>query len=298
MRKRFFVVSLLLVSLAATTLFAETLQPTATYTVKGRISDNQELSGIAKLGNSVLICGDEVNTGQILEIDVAAKTITPGKKIKLASGPELDAEGIATDGASFYVTGSHGISRNSQSYKPERYQFTRIDPSGRLVGKGTFSNAIKSDAVLGKHFKMKLQGNGINIEGLTYWNGKLYVGFRSPNNGGTAYLMSMDPSTALASGEAHALHPLSLGAGTGVRSLETTSRGILILTGASDPDGSKTAMVYEWTGGGARYLATLGGLSGKPEAMLLLGEPAGAYEVLIFSDGVTNGAPSSYRVPR
>ena len=91
----------------------------------------------------------------------------------------------------------------------------------------------------------------------------------------------------------------------GIRDLATVSDGFLILAGPSLPEGDDAVgggAVFHWPGGTepVRRLqdAGLRAVGVKPEGLLVLGEDASAYRVLVLHDGPPGGAPTEYRIPR
>jgi len=159
---------------------------------------------------------------------------------------------------------------------------------------------------------------GINIEGLAVSGGRLYAGFRGPSEDGTAPVFSVD-AQALFDGTdaAPALHRLALGPHVGIRDMAAASRSLLLLLGPDDHDAGANARwsVAEWQPAGAaeqnpqpRRLAVLdirksdlGGVCSeaiKPEALAILDESTTRYRIVVLSDGVCDGGPLMFDIPR
>ncbi|MEO7401661.1 MAG: hypothetical protein ABIV07_13010, partial [Polaromonas sp.] len=110
---------------------------------------------------------------------------------------------------------------------------------------------------------------------------------------------------------------LALGQRRGIRDMVAVKTGFLLLAGPDDSPASQSAgwVLAWWDGkpaanGGVvqpRLLATLD-LSGvklrqcdkelKPEAMTVLEETPAAYKLLLLSDGMCDGGPLTFTVPR
>jgi hypothetical protein len=95
-------------------------------------------------------------------------------------------------------------------------------------------------------------------------------------------------------------YALPLGEGAGVRDLATVQDGVLILGGPSTDDDRPPFGLWWWNG--ARKVVELGTFEvaapAKAEGLLLLGESAAAFELLVVFDGVPCGAPHAFAVPR
>ena len=91
---------------------------------------------------------------------------------------------------------------------------------------------------MGSLFKKSLQNNGINIEGLAYHSGKLYIGFRAPLIRGNAQVLSVRLNDfSLSSAK---LHSIDLNR-KGIRSLEFFDSKLYGVTGASLPADFQTS---------------------------------------------------------
>ena len=129
-----------------------------------------------------------------------------------SAASELDAEGAATDGRYFYVTGSHSAKRSDCASNPESRHVIRFrldpatgramrspanNPTGALVDyadTGRLWDIMQAQPALAVHVgerkclgseppskEPSLSGQqGVNIEGLAVQDGKLYFGFRGP----------------------------------------------------------------------------------------------------------------------
>ena len=251
--------------------------------------------------------------------------------VVLASGPdELDAEGAATDGRYLYVTGSHSAKRSDCRSNPSSRHVLRLTLD-LATGRGKPASLTESDRLwdimktvpaLKDHvgerqcLGSKPSQRGINIEGLAVRGERLYFGFRGPVIDGEAWVLSVD-STALfgRANPAPQLSRLALGPNRGVRDLVAVKNGFLVLAG---PDDGKSAQalpwsIHFWDGKNnadlavPRLLATLDvsnvvlrdcDTELKPEAITVLEDNADSLRVLVLSDGMCDGGPLAFTVPR
>ena len=162
---------------------------------------------------------------------------------------------------------------------------------------------------------------GVNIEGMAVRGGQLYFGFRGPVIDGVARILKVD-AEALFNPQAgplpaSTLTRLTLGAQRGIRDMVTVKDGFLLLAGPDDSPVSQTLdwRLFWWDGqpapaGGVvqpKALATLDVSAVKlrscdkelkPEAITVLKETPQSYQVLVLSDGMCDGGPLVFNVPR
>ncbi|MFG1246831.1 DUF3616 domain-containing protein [Xanthobacter flavus] len=315
---------------------------------------NTSISGAAcATGTSTcLVVNDETRFAQFFTLGTG--TISPGavigllpKKVDGAKMKELDAEGAAyapprTPGAPghFYVTGSHGASREN-GVQPSRFFLLRFpvdaatglptfafgagDPPREIQPTTSLRTALARLPEIGAYAEKPLDENGLTVEGFAILDGEALFGLRAPCIGGRAFvvrapldpLFSREPVTARASS-------LAMGDNTGIRDLAAVKGGVLILTGRSnDARRGKTyscerpvsetandamagvpdAKVWLWSGKDADAPLLLGALPGvstgmKAEGLLVLAEDASGYRILVWFDGLPDGAPLEFSVTR
>ena len=197
-----------------------------------------------------------------------------------ATTGELDAEGAATDGRYFYVTGSHSAKRGDCASNPDSRHVLRfrLDPAtGRALRSpaGSANGALVDYADSGRLWPiMQVQAGlaphvgerkclgseppaqaptlagqqGVNIEGLAVRDGRLYFGFRGPVLNGVAKVLAVD-ADALFSSEATrdpkaTMTSLALGQRRGIRDMVAVKTGFLLLAG---PDDSPASQNVGWT---------------------------------------------------
>ncbi|MEX0842184.1 MAG: DUF3616 domain-containing protein [Xanthobacteraceae bacterium] len=258
-----------------------------------------------------LAVNDEKKYAQLFSID--GNTIVPGTVVRLlgdnADG-DPDAEGVAYSGGYFYVVGSHGLSRKKGKLQGASFLVFRIPANLKTGGAGEIAPAVqtssrlraalRADEHIGPFAERPLSANGANIEGIAVDGGRLYAGLRGPSVGGRAFILSANIGGVFAGGNLGAtVHPLALGAGAGIRDLARVSGGLLVLAGPATEEGVPAA-VFHWNpaSGGLKKLSNLGGTSGKAETLLVLGQTEQNYRVLVMFDGIANGGPTEYLLPR
>jgi hypothetical protein len=159
---------------------------------------------------------------------------------------------------------------------------------------------------------------GVNIEGLAVKNGRLFFGFRGPAYHGKAYILAVDADALFSGGEARpTLSTINVGEGRAIRDLLAVSDGVLVLAGPDDDGKNERAgwLVLRWNeqqtlnaDGQIKALAVLD-LSNvklrscdhepRPEALAITADkPDEPYQALIFSDGMCDGGPLRFPIPR
>jgi hypothetical protein len=289
------------------------------YSFRGDVLEDTNLSGIACLSDkSCLIGADEGRAVQLVELSRAAKTLKVVRTVQLLrSGKEIDIEAIAAKGDFYYIIGSHGISKKQGEQQENRFRIFRLkvdretgEPAG--VTTASLSEVLQSDRVLGEHFQMPLQQNGLNIEGLAVRDGRLFVGFRNPSVSGYAFVLEIAAEDVFANKPRpeYMLHKLRLGEGLGIREIVAAGSGFLIIAGnaGSEPSEKYTeAENYEkdrdfslvfWDGKGpdTYRIGPIPSTPGKAEAMTILEQSPDHVTVLILFDGPRQGQPSVYRI--
>ncbi|APW40015.1 hypothetical protein RD110_24750 [Rhodoferax koreense] len=244
-------------------------------------------------------------------------------------GDELDAEGAATDGAYFYVTGSHAVKRQSCAANPASrhvLRFRRDAATGWPAQPPDLRDATHLPALLATLPELAaatapgvcLGRGGIDIEGLAVRAGRLFFGLRGPTAQDAAFIVSVDAGALFEGGDAKPrVHQVNLGAGRGLRDLLAVPDGILLLAGPDDDQRNAdlpwTVLLWDDAETPApkpprppKPLATLD-LRGvakrecdkeiKPEAFTLLDASPGHYRLLVLSDGLCDGGALAFDIP-
>jgi hypothetical protein len=292
-----------------------------------------------------LVVFDEGVEARYATIGTNSYVPDPDRVVLRASAGELDAEGAATDGRYFYVTGSHSPKRGTCENNPDSRHVLRLPmdaKTGRALRARNESLVRKRDsgdlwtimaslpAFKGHVGDRKCLGTeppddapnlkgqrGANIEGLAVKNGRLFFGFRGPAQYGETIILSVDAKAFFARRHAKpVVTRIMVGERRGIRDLEAVPEGILILAGPDDDASSEGVgwIIGLWDGKYAaenvvepKWFARLD-LDGvkkrecdkelKPEALTLLEKPTDHYRVLILSDGMCDGGPLTFKIPR
>lgn len=191
------------------------------------------------------------------------------------SDDELDAEGAATDGEYYYVTGSHSVHRNSCEDNPGSRHVVRfaLDPaSGRakydaehqlvdhrdtdalwrlMSSHPALESFVGERKCLGterpRDAPNRKGKRGVNIEGLAARDGFLHFGFRGPARHGMAPVLTVGARALFERERAKVdVTFLKVGKGRGIRDLAPVKEGILVLAG---PDDDKSNEKVGWTVG-------------------------------------------------
>jgi hypothetical protein len=310
------------------------------YSFEGNVVEDKDLSGLAFVSDRFGLLGaDEARQVQVVELSRPAKTLRILETISLPSarprtegplrvraarqaGAETDIEAIAADGDCYYIVGSHGAAKASGQHQENRYRIFRLQvdpetgkprgPAARALKSATLADVLRSDPVLGAHFAQSLQRRGVNIEGLAARDGRLYIGFRSPNLQGDAFVMEIraDDVFGSVSKPAYTLHRLRLGPGLGIRELVATQSSFLLIASnagsepspeypeSQDYEKNREFFLFQWDGKNpaVQNIGALPKTSGQAEAMTILQETKDALTVLVLFDGPSGGQPTVYRI--
>lgn len=284
----------------------------------------QNISGAACAATKVplvscLAVNDQKKYAQFFSI--AGDTIVPGAVIRLLgdnADSDPDTEGVAYHDGYFYITGSHGVARASARDKKAPFTVFRFKVDAQ-TGKPGFEvtdrqvavqierstvlrDAIRKAAFVGAFAEQPLGANGVNIEGVALQGPRIYFGFRGPSLEGRAVILSgaidglfgkqpLDPK----------VHPLALGAMTGIRDLARVDGGLLVLAGAvNEQDITPAVYLWEPSSGGLKKIGDLGATppGAKAESLLVLEQQPKRIRVLVMYDGPANGQPMEYWLPR
>ncbi len=231
---------------------------------------------------------------------------------------EIDIEASTWLDGWFYVTGSHGIAKNKGTYEASRYGIYRFPGEDPGLDRGnvqsaTLTRIFSDDPVLGPHFRKPLQQRGLNIEGLSARNGALYVGLRSPNISGDAFVVRLS-AERLFSGEKpdYELLRVHLGAGLGIRAMTAFRDGFLLIAGNAGSESSnlypatrdyiegRPSSLFYWVPQNDTIMPV--GLfprvgKGKEESLLVLSDTLeGTSEILVLYDSIKGGGPELFVV--
>lgn len=222
-----------------------------------------------------------------------------------ADDDESDLEAAAQIGNRIYWISSHARNRNGKA-RPARQRFFATDlddtasppalravgrPVTGLLGSMLAAPAYQSLGLAAAATRAPEAPGGFNIEGLAATSdGRLLIGLRSPLSQGRALLLPLENPQQALDGQAvrwGAPIMLALG-GRGVRSIEASGGGFLVVAGPTADEGSFA--LYRWSGQPQdapvpQPAVDLGSL--RPEALFAL--PGSAGMQLLSDDGGVRG---------
>jgi hypothetical protein len=293
------------------------------YSFEGEVAEDRDLSGLAFVSDRFGLLGaDEGRSVQVVELARPGRTLRVVETIPLLrSGSEIDIEAIAAEGDCYYIVGSHGVAKVSARRQENRFRIFRLEvdpatgrpraPLAAALKVASLADVLRDDPVLGPHFAQPLQRRGVNIEGLAARDGRLYVGLRSPNLGGDAFVLEIRADDVFGGRPrpAYALHRLRLGPGLGIRELVAARSGFLLIAGnagsepseeypqSQDYDKNRDFFLFQWDGKDAVHqIGALPKTGGQAEAMAILDQTPDSVTVLILFDGPSGGRPTVYRL--
>lgn len=195
------------------------------------------------------------------------KDVGDGRPLAFEGEPlDFDGEGVAYAGGAFYVIGSHGRPRHSDTiegadptirakadakakasrtlfrvkFEPDRVDIETGELPGRydVVATDALAKILGDHDVLGDEFNDRLDDDGLSIEGLAARSGRLLIGMRTPVlEDGSALILEW-PITSLFQGKSRKgqLHKVQLGKDSygkarGTRDLGRRGKDVYILAG-------------------------------------------------------------------
>lgn len=200
-----------------------------------------EASAVCRMGETLVVGGDEEPQAMWL-VSGAGKL----SKVKVSGNPWDDLEGLASfDSTKFFAVTSHSRTKKGKR-RPEREQLMLLNfKLNKLDTLKRWSLRDQVIPLLEKAFVDELDMNivesaspddgGLNIEGLAFKEGKLYLGLRSPvTKSGKALIVVINNAEALLEGATPAYDKVITVdlSGNGIRSLDANKNGLLILAGS------------------------------------------------------------------
>jgi hypothetical protein len=305
-------------SIAQTPVFPSqpfTVQPAFAAEARDNISGANCTGG--KPG-SCLAVNDATNFAQLFSVGTTA--LRPGPLVALTSvrtdTAVRRAEGASHDRGFFYVVTSRakGLTvpglpggQSDTSFAIIRLPIDGIGvppvpgapPTVQVSEK--IRDALNAGIAIPQIAGEQLSAANSDIGGIAVKDGVIHVAFRAPVLSGKAFILSA-PATALFGSDPLNLtvHTIGLGLGTGINDLATVSDGVLMLAGPTrDVVGVSSLFHFNDSTGQVKPVAELvEPIDRKGEGLLLLEENAEFYRVLVLFDGVPDGGPIEYLVPR
>lgn len=204
-----------------------------------------EASALCRIEDKLIIGGDE--EPQSLWVSSPTEKLS---KIQVSNARWDDLEGLATiDSSYFFATTSHSRTKKAKR-KPEREQLMLFSFKSNKIEKSN-SWGLREQVIMhleksfGKEIDIKTvesaspDDGGLNIEGLAYFDGKLYLGLRSPvTKSGKAIILTITNAKDLLTNGSPTFDKsivVDLDGG-GVRSLDADKSGLLILSGSRNDE--------------------------------------------------------------
>jgi len=299
-----------------------TLQP---INLNGAIDASMDLSGAVVVGDYLILGADEGHRLQLLRSAKDGSCWRLKKQLPLAKqDQETDIEAITYGDGYLYVIGSHSwrrkrlkpelsVAKNRERLQQVEQQESRsrlyrvaFDPStGKLGGKQRIdlSKRLRNDPLLGRFWGIPSKENGVDIEGIAFRDGRLYLGFRGPvlcDNLVPVMLLNFDQP------KGYQLHFVSLDC-HGIRDMVALDQGFLILSGPVE-DATGPFCLWWWDGNDqipgkdSAALATqlLGAVStpggAKAEGLALLQQDETQATILVVYETETAAQAVSMRV--
>ena len=275
-----------------------------------------DLSGATLVGEYLVLGADEGHQLQILLRAPEDRAWTLHRVLALAKqDQEADIEAITFGDGHLYVIGSHSLRR--RRIRPElsarknrarlldidrqesRNRLVRLpfDADSGAVGEAEYidlSKRLRKDPLLNPFFGVPSKENGIDIEGLAYRDGELFLGFRGPvlrDNYVPVMVLEFDRP------KRYELRFVRLD-GQGIRDMAAVAEGFLILSGPVN-DAPGPFCLWWWDGADqipgkdrdVQAAIMLGAIStpggAKAEGLALLAQDGRRTEVLVVYDTST-----------
>lgn len=266
-------------------------------------------AGVALGQSFFIVADDESNRLRVYNRDKGGPAIesidlTPQLELDWRA-PEIDLEGAARIGDLAYWITSHSRNKKGKEH-PNRYRFfatsvgTNQGAKVSFVGR-PYKNLLRDLASSPQLTRYQLaaasrsapkERGALNIEGLCATpNNQLLIGFRNPNPGGNALLVTLQNPEQVIGGAPAKLGPaveLDLD-GLGIRDMAFWHGEYLIIAGSYDGKGK--SKLYRWSGGAAKpkHLSEVNLKGLNPEAIIIYPN-TGLGEVQLLSDDSSRGS--------
>ncbi|MGB5252040.1 MAG: DUF3616 domain-containing protein [Sedimenticolaceae bacterium] len=240
----------------------KTLQP---MDLNGAIDASLDLSGAVAVGDYLILGADEGHRLQVLRSAKEGRRWRLKKQLPLAKqDQETDIEAITYGDGYLYVVGSHSwrrkrlkpelpVAKNRERLLQVEQQESRgrlyrvaFDPTTGKLGRKQridLSKRLRRDPLLGLFWGIPGKENGIDIEGIAFRDGLLYLGFRGPvlrDNLVPVMRLTFDQP------KRYELNFVCLD-GQGIRDMVALDEGFLILSGPVN-DATAPFCLWWWDG--------------------------------------------------
>ena len=294
--------------------------PQQTWTVQPAFADNSgsrsNISGITCAqppSRACLAVNDAAAFAQLFT--TSGTTITPGAIIGVTSDPtgtisSARSEGAAHDDRFFYVGMSKAKDATGQANTSFLIVRFSVDSTGRPPAPGgatglqvseKIRDALTAGIPIPQIAGQQLTRDTADLQGIAVKDGVVHLGFRAPVISGRAFIVSTPASALFGSGAANlTVRPVALGPNDGIHDLATVSDGLFVLAGPTSDLAGRASLFHFNDGTGLlKPIAEFAQpFDRKAEGLLLLQEDPEFYRVLLMFDGVPDGGPTEYFVPR
>src|SRR5258705_2596209 len=220
---------------------------------------------------ALLVIDDNMQEAQFVTVkdgEIVAGDVIPLIDNSFEGKPlELDGEGVAYADGFFYVIGSHGHPRDSNhrldpdkdaariaaqiaaSSQIVRFRSDGARATGPVERTAKLRALIAQQPDLRRYRDQRLENNGLTIEGIAVWRGRILVGFRGPAlKGGRTAVLSVagDGVFGKAAPDPH-LYRLPPGEGIAVRDLAALVKRAFLLSGPL-AGGPRPFGIFWWGG--------------------------------------------------
>ncbi len=290
-----------------------------TFQIEGEVLKKSDVSGIGAFGKWMIIGSDEGSHIQILKREEQVlQVIEPPLHLipNNSKQKEVDIEAITHDGhGTFYVLGSHSAKRKKvtedRSYRKNRKRIRQVkqeksrsnlfrlkfDLSGMSMEDNTSTDLdtiFERDKILKLFNGIPSKENGIDLEGIAFRDGQLFLGFRGPvlRENFVPIIVTTFEDT-----KDYEMRFVDLN-GKGIRDLVAVNNGFLIVAGPVSK-GDNRFYLHFWNGqdeipGHDRIIEKnqcIGEIptphpEAKAEGITILEENEDYYKAIIIFDGV------------
>ena len=241
-----------------------------------------EASGGTKVGPTLVIAGDEEPSSLWIGNDLSSVQKT---KVKGAKWDDMEGLAMASDTTFFGIT-SHSLTKKGKR-RPQREQLILFSLKGSAIAsekswslRETILSYLKVKLGSSINYEMASAGTpdegGLNIEGLAYLEGKLFLGLRAPlTNDKKAIVLEISNPESNPVISNHMTVNLS---GNGIRSLEKDGSKLILISGSMDDTDKAFSLHHLAPNGTNGLLRTLDvmGFSDlmRPESLIVENERA------------------------
>lgn len=303
-----------------------TVQPAFGQANEGRDNVSGATCMTVPPGRICLVVNDTTRFAQLFSVNGTA--IRSGPIVGIVPDPppgglafNPNMEGAAHDNRFFYVVTSRGRA-GSVGQPDSSFLVARFPPDLSIPREPPvpFASGISADIQFSDRIRaalaasipvpelpdQKLDRANAEIEGIAVKvrerDRVLHLGFRAPVLGGNSFILSASVENVFASsGPLNAtVSMVALGTNIGIRDLAAVSDGILILAGPGRGVPARSSLfLWNEATGQLKLVAILAEPANRNgEALLVLQEDPEFFRFLVMFDGIANGSPLEYFVPR